>query len=275
MGFKQETKEGTCLFTVPAFSATGLVEHGFTCRLGGVSRGEFSSLNLAFHVGDDPELVRKNRKKVMDLFGQSMDALVAAEQVHGCHVQAVDFRDMGRGSTSLETAIPGTDALMTDKPGIMLSTYYADCVPVFFLDPVNRVIALAHAGWKGTLQSIAAETVRKMTGVYGTDPASCLAAIGPAIGPCCFIVDKPVFDQFNRAVDGLERFCTARGAGTWSVDLPEINKHQLVQSGLQPENITLSGLCTSCRTDIFFSHRKENGKTGRQAAILMLKERGH
>lgn len=273
MGFVQEAKGDTFLFTVPAFSQTGLVEHGFTCRLGGVSQGDFTSLNLAFHVGDDPDLVRRNREKVLHLLGADVDSLVASQQVHGHAVYGVKNQDRGRGSASYDTAIPETDALMTNEPGIVLSSYYADCVPLFFLDPVHQAVALAHAGWKGTVQRIAVETVRHMTALYGTDPEVCLAAIGPSIGKCCFQVDRPVWEQFARQLDFYEKFCFPEGPEKWSVDLPGINAYLLVQSGFKPENITKSGLCTWCRNDLFFSHRKDQGRTGRQAALIMLKER--
>lgn len=271
MGFVKETREDTYLYTVPAFSQTGLVKHGFTCRLGGVSKGDFSSLNLAFHVSDNPDLVIENRQKMVNLFGADLDSIVAAKQVHGHEVYVVGIKDRGRGSVSDDSAIPQTDALITDVPGVALSLYYADCVPVFFLDPVKQVVALAHAGWKGTVQLIAALTIKKMTALFGTKPESCLAAIGPSIGRCCFQVDRPVVDEFARNVDDYEKFCFPHSAGKWSIDLPGMNEHLLVQGGLRPKNITQSGFCTSCSNDLFFSYRKDGGRTGRQAALIMLK----
>ncbi|MGI6686026.1 MAG: peptidoglycan editing factor PgeF [Bacillota bacterium] len=273
MGFIREEKLDTYFYTVPAFSETGLVEHGFTCRLGGVSQGDFASFNLAFHVGDNPESVRKNRRKMVSLLGKDLDSLVAGEQVHSSHIHIVDVNDRGRGSASYDSSIPGTDALITNLPGIILSSYYADCVPVFFLDPINKVIALAHAGWKGTVQNIAGLTIQKMTALFGTDPSNCLAAIGPSIGKCCFQVDQPVLEEFARDIDQYERFCCSQGKGKWFLDLPGINEHLLVQHGLKHQNITQSGICTSCQHEIFYSYRKDQGKTGRQAALMMLRER--
>lgn len=275
MSFIKEERAVTYLFTVPAFSKTGLVEHGFTCRLGGVSAGDFASFNLAFHVGDRPEQVRKNRQKMVTLINGDLASLVAAEQVHGHHVSVVGLRERGRGSTAYDSALPGTDALITNVPGIILSTYYADCVPVFFLDPVHKAVALAHAGWKGTVQQIVVHTVKKMTALYGTNPAECLAAIGPSIGKCCFQVDEPVWKQFARTIENYNKFSSFRVPEKWFLDLPGINEHLLIQNGFRRENITQSGLCTSCHNDIFFSYRKDGGKTGRQAALIMLKERCH
>jgi len=273
MGFVKETKGDTYLYTVPAFSQTGLVKHGFTCRLGGFSEGDYSSFNVAFHVGDNSDLVIKNREKMVNLFGADMDSLVASEQVHGHEVYVVGIKDRGRGSVSYDSAIPQTDALITNVPGIILSLYFADCVPVFFLDPVHQVIALAHAGWKGTVQHIVSLTIKKMTELFDTKPESCLAAIGPSIGGCCFQVDRPVVDEFARYVGGYEKFCFPHSSGKWLLDLSGINRHLLVKGGLRPDNITQSNFCTYCSNDFFFSYRKDGGRTGRQAALIMLNER--
>lgn len=272
MSFVKEKRGDTFLYTVPDFTRTGLVEHGITCRVGGVSEGDFSSLNLAFHVGDDPDLVIKNREKAVKLLGADVHSLVASEQVHGHEIYVVGLNDRGRGSVSYDSAIPHVDALITNIPGVLLSLYYADCVPLLFLDPVHQVIALAHAGWKGTVQLIAPLTIGKMTALFGTEPESCLAAIGPSIGQCCFQVDKPVLDKFAQNIEGYEEFCYSSGPGKWSIDLPGINEHLLIKSGLDPKNITQSCLCTSCSHDIFFSYRKDGGRTGRQAALIMLNE---
>ncbi|MEL7567782.1 MAG: peptidoglycan editing factor PgeF [Dehalobacterium sp.] len=273
MGFAKETIGDTYLYTVPAFSRTRLVEHGFTCRLGGLSKKEFSSFNVAFHVGDNPDIVIKNRKKMVRLLNEDLESLVASEQIHGHEVYVVGIKDRGRGSISYDSAIPQTDALITNVPGIILSLYFADCVPVFFLDPVHQVIALAHAGWKGTVQHIVSLTIKKMTELFGTDPELCLAAIGPSIGRCCFQVDRPVVDEFARYVDGYEEFCFPHGAEKWLLDLPGINRHLLIKEGFRLENITKSDFCTFCSNDLFFSYRKDGGRTGRQAALIMLKER--
>ncbi|ATW24950.1 peptidoglycan editing factor PgeF [Candidatus Formimonas warabiya] len=272
MGFVKEQRENTYFFTVPSFTATNLVAHGYTCRLGGASAGDYASLNLAFHVGDDPVAVRNNRRQVVNLLGSSLDRLVAAEQVHGRNVHVVESRDGGRGSASMEDAILQTDALITNVPGMLLSMYYADCVSIFLLDPVKKAVALAHAGWKGTLQQVARETVHRMREVFGSDPGCCLAAIGPSIGPCCFQVDRPVFEQFAQTFTNPESFCLADGQGKWQIDLPKLNQQQLIRAGIPGENITQSNLCTACNHDIFFSHRQEQGQTGRQAALIMLKE---
>ncbi len=208
----------------------------------------------------------------MNLLDSSLTQLVASEQVHGRKVHIVRKEDMGRGSITLDTAIPGVDGLMTNVPGIMLSSYYADCVPLFFLDPIKKVIALAHAGWKGTLQKIADITLNRMKQEFSSDPASCLAAIGPAIGPCCFRVDRAVLEKFVQSFDDLDHFCFPEDEEKWFIDLPGLNEQQLIRSGILEEHITRSRLCTGCNNNTFFSYRKQNGQTGRQASFIMLKE---
>lgn len=273
MGFLKEKKKDTFIYTVPAFTQTGLVKHGFTCRLGGVSSGDYGSLNLAFHVGDDPDGVVKNREKILNLFGAKLSLLVASQQIHGNEVYVAGNKDRGSGSTSYDSAIPGTDALITNVPGVLLSSYFADCVPVAFLDPINQVVALAHAGWKGTVQRIVLLTIEKMAALFGSRPEACLAAIGPSIGQCCFQVDKSVVDRFAQDIEGYERYCILHSEEKWSLDLAGINEYLLMQGGVKPENITKSDLCTSCHHNYFFSYRKDGGRTGRQAALIMLNER--
>lgn len=258
--------------TIPSFTASGLVAHGYTSRLGGTSTEGYESLNLAFHVGDDPARVLANREKIAQAMGASLDRMVAANQTHGKKVHRVTAADAGRGAREQATAIPDTDALITDVPGILLSTFYADCVSLFFLDPSRPAVGLAHAGWKGTCQKIGAATVQAMTEAFGTDPAGCLAGIGPAIGPCCFQVGPEVLQEFQAAFPHWREFCQPGPDGRWTIDLWQANRLTLLAAGVKPENITLSGLCTSCRDDLFYSHRRGRGASGRQAALIMLGE---
>lgn len=272
MGFFQEKTEDTIFLTIPAFSATGLVRHGYTTRLGGFSQGSYQTMNLGFHVGDLPDAVLANRKRIAGLFGASLDQMVAANQVHGCHVHRVTADDIGRGSRDIVSAIPETDALVTDQAGILLSTFYADCVSLFFLDPGRKAIGLAHAGWKGTCQKIGGETLRVMAAEFGTDPADCLVGIGPAIGPCCFQVNEDVYQEFKKVFDFNQQICLPDGPGKWRIDLWQANRLALIAAGVKAENITMSNLCTSCHPELFFSHRQEAQHTGRQGAFMMICE---
>ena len=259
------------VYTFPHLNDAGLVAHGFTTRAGGVSKGSCQSLNTAFHVGDRESHVKTNRALACQALGIDPGLLVAGNQVHGDIVRVVGETDKGRGAFSEKDALPGTDALVTAAAGVPLASFYADCVPIFLLDPLNRVVALAHAGWKGTALRIGRKTVEKMTAAFGTDPRDCLAGVGPSIGPCCYEVDEKVIDQFRGGISGLPDLAVAVSPGKWKLNLWEANRRVLLAAGLKAENILSACICTSCHSDMFFSYRAHKGKTGRMMAIIMLK----
>ncbi|KJS11536.1 MAG: multicopper polyphenol oxidase [Peptococcaceae bacterium BRH_c8a] len=265
------TEDGNLItLTIPSFTATGAVVHAFTTRHTGVSQAPFDSMNMDFKVGDDPQNVINNRERVCVMLGAGLDRLVAADQIHDDRVLTVDFQHAGRGARSNGDALPGVDALVTAEPGLILSSYYADCVPLFFLDPFSRVVALAHAGWKGSVLRIGEKTIRHMVERHGCRAANILVAVGPSIGPCCYEVDEKVVAQVEKCLPGASH-CAAPGRpGHWWLDLPELNRRVLLQAGIKAANITLSGYCTACREDLFFSHRKQSGRTGRMASFIML-----
>ncbi|PZD93880.1 peptidoglycan editing factor PgeF [Paenibacillus sambharensis] len=249
---------------------------GITGREGGVSGEPWRSLNCAFHVGDDPEAVIRNRQLVTEALGWTLEAWTCAEQVHGTAVFRVMGKDRGSGSVSRESAIPGADAIMTDVPGVLLASFYADCVPLFFLDPVNHAAALAHAGWKGTVGGIARNTIEAMSSAYGTDPASLRCAIGPSIGACCYEVYGPVKEQITEAAERLseengtpaDTLVTRTGDGTARVNLKEINRQIMIKAGILATNIEITKQCTGCLTGEFYSHRVEQGRAGRMASFI-------
>lgn len=243
---------------------------GFTMRTGGSSRAPFSSMNLGLHVDDDSGDVVTNRKQMAHALGIPFDAWVSAEQVHGKNVRRVTAG--GAGSASLDDVIPTTDGLHTDRSNIFLTTFYADCVPLFFIDPSNQAIGIAHAGWKGTIARIAEEMVRAFEADYGTRPQDLLAAIGPSIGDCCYEVDERIVEQVRSAATSWETTVTPQENGKYMLDLGLLNQLILRGSGLLSERITRTQYCTSCRTDLFFSHRREAGRTGRMASFIGWKE---
>ena len=254
---------------------------GITGREGGVSGPPWASLNCGLHVGDDPEAVLLNRALAARAAGWEPDAWTCAEQVHGCRVHRVVRADRGRGASDAASAIPGTDALMTDEPGILLASYYADCVPLIFHDPVKGAVALAHAGWRGTVLEIAARTIEAMEREFGSRPEDVRAAVGPAIGPCCYEVDGPVIE---RALPLAETLAADTGApvetmirvtddGKARLNLKEMNRQIMIRSGIMPGRIAFSSYCTGCRADLFFSHRREGGRTGRMASFIGMRER--
>ena len=258
-------------FSFTHLESSGLVTHGFTTRKGGVSTGFYHSLNTSFHVGDDYDQVRVNRDLACRSLGINPRHLVAGRQVHSDGIKLVEESDLGRGALAYDDALPDTDALITGWRGVPLSSYYADCVPIFFLDPVRQVVALAHAGWKGTVLKIGLKVVERMTESFGTDPRHCLAGIGPSIGPCCYEVDEPVISRFRDAFHCGRELAAEVTAGKWKLNLWEANRRALLEAGLNPVNILTARLCTSCHRDLFFSYRAEKGRTGRMASLIMLK----
>lgn len=246
------------------------ISAGFSTRMGGVSLGEWNSLNCALHVQDVPEHVIENRMKIASVIGFSFESWTCAEQVHGNEVYRVTLEHMGKGRTSRESAIQGKDALITNESGIWLTSFYADCVPLYFFDPVSKAVGLAHAGWKGTVSAIAKVTIQAMIDQFGSRIENVKAAIGPSIGSCCYEVDQKVIDQFRNVDlnDGIE----GKDNGFYWLDLKEINRQIIIKAGIMPTNIEISTLCTACHPEYFFSYRKEKGKTGRMMSWIGLKK---
>ena len=271
IGFTLRTKNSLKYLTIPAFDQTGLVANGFSTRQGGVSEGHYQSLNLGTHVNDDIQKVVENRKILLSALSLDIKDMVAAQQVHGKRVHYVTQADVGRGAVSNETALPDTDALITDQKGIVLTSYYADCVPLYILDPVRKAIGLAHAGWKGTVLKIGLDTIVAMQAQFGTNPKDCLVAIGPSIGACCYEVDERVIAEFKANFKNDANLLSEELSGKAKLNLWEANREVFREAGVPEENITSAELCTSCHNDLFFSYRKEAGKTGRLASIMALK----
>lgn len=236
----------------------------FTTRQGGVSLSPYDSLNLAFHVGDKVENVVKNRAKLCSCLGIKLERLTTAQQVHRDGVVIVDEQLVGSGSKSYLTAIPETDALITDLFNVPLAVFLADCLPVVLVDPVQRVIAVVHAGWKGIEQQIIIRVARMLKKKFGTQGSKVLAFIGPTIGSCCYNVDfkrARIFNKFPGAV--------MKEKGDYYLDLTTLARQQLFNSGLLAKHIFEASMCTSCLEGRFFSYRRR-AITGRQAALAMI-----
>ncbi|KJS84757.1 MAG: hypothetical protein JM58_10385 [Peptococcaceae bacterium BICA1-8] len=263
-------KNGVQLYSIPVFTETGLVKHGFSTRIGGISEEPFQTLNLGFHTGDDWETVKENRRLFAQSLSIPLENIVAANQVHGDKIFKAGTSDRGRGAIEQKTVVKETDALITNEPGVALIAFYADCVPIMFLDPVLKVIAIAHAGWKGTVLNISRKTVEQMGDAYSCQPENILAAICPSIGPCHYEVDTPVISQFQENFNKWERVLKLKSDGKAQLDLWEANRMQLVDAGILGKHITVSEICTYCNPELLYSYRYENGKTGRLAGIIML-----
>lgn len=269
-GFILKEKSGVKYFVIDAFEKTNLVKHCFTTKVGGVSKGYYSGLNLGLHKEDNREDVIENYKIICGILGIEYKHLVASDQVHDNKIYKADKKDLGKGIVR-ESDIIGIDGLITDVKGVPLITYYADCVPLFFLDPVKKSIGTSHAGWKGSVLKIGQETVFRMKKEFGTKPEDLLVGIGPSIGPCCYEVDEPVISRVIEAFPFLwKKLVIDRGNGKWDLNLWETNALQLEEIGVRRENIFVSGICTSCSKELLFSHRRDKGKTGSLAAIIQL-----
>ncbi len=258
-------------YTFPAFDRIPFVRHGFSTRLGGVSQGTFVSMNLSFTRGDDPEAVLENFRRICAAMGVDHEKVVISAQTHTDTVYNVTAEDAGRGITR-ERGYTDIDGLITDQPGVVLCTQYADCVPLFFVDPVRRVVATSHAGWRGTAAGIAARTVDRMVSDYGCRREDILAAIGPSIGHCCFEVDSPVYDAFCQVPLFDDTCFTDDGNGKYHIDLWQVNRKYMLDSGILPENITVTDVCTKCHPDVLWSHRVTGDARGSLAAFISIAE---
>ncbi len=252
-------KDGIVYVTAPE----GLIRtpHAFVGRSGGVSPHPFCSLNAARTVGDAVENVEKNMGLIADSFGFDKKSLVTVRQVHSDKVLVLD--EMGAsGHAGVEA-----DAIVTARKGTPIGVLTADCLPIILVDHARGVIGIVHAGWRGTLKGVTLKAVEAMRTSFGTDPADLVAAIGPAIGPCCYTVNDDVAEGFKGAFGNAGGFI--EGGGPYRVNLREANRYQLVMTGVGVEKIAVERSCTSCRNDLFFSYRKDGGTTGRQLSFVM------
>lgn len=251
-------------------AAPGGAAHAFSTRLGGVSEGVFSSLNLGHTRGDRPEAVRENYRRLLSAAGMpEMGRLVLARQVHGDALRVCTGADAGKGLDRPRDF--EADGLMTDERGLTLAVFTADCIPILLYDPVRRAVAAVHAGWRGTALGIAAKAVRQMADVYGCRPEHLRAAIGPGISRCCFETDGDVPEAMRRAL-GAEAeqmiFPVPGKPGRWRVDLKALNEHWLRRAGVR--EIDRSDECTHCYPERYWSHRRTGPARGSMAALITL-----
>lgn len=267
-----ELAGGVPFLTFDALAGEPGICHGFSTRLGGVSKGIYASMNLGFSRGDSDENVRENYRLLCGAIGIPAERLVFSKQTHKDRVRKVTAADCGTG---ILRPIPydDVDAHMTNEPNVPLLIFSADCVPVFFYDKEHAAIALAHAGWRGTVQKIAAKTVAAMGREYQTKPEQVTVVIGPSICRDCFEIGPEVAEEFLRTwPEAAESGILRKGTGDrYLADLWEANRQALREAGVPEENIFVSGVCTMCRQDLFFSHRGSKGLRGSNAGFLMLK----
>lgn len=247
-------------------AGTSAVVAGFTTRHEGVSRPPYNSLNLGLNTNDSVHNVQGNRSLLTRAFGAKLEQLLTVTQVHGTDILVVDTSNQDvTHFLKIEC-----DGIITNQPGIMIGIGVADCVPVLLFDPGQRVVAALHAGWKGTAAGIVRKGVAAMTADFGTKPCNIVAAIGPAIGPCCYEVDGPVQSAFATEQAIWDQSTTATAKGKWKLDLAAAIRYQLIECGVMPERIETSQQCVSCTQELFFSYRRDKGETGRHLGFIML-----
>lgn len=269
---KLETKDGFPCLTFPALSACEGVSHLISTRLGGVSEGIFSTLNLSFTRGDRSDHVHENYRRVAKALGVSVEDMVFTDQTHTTNVRAVTKEDRGRGVIR-RPVWHDVDGLVTNEPGVCLCAFFADCVPLLFVDTKNRAIGLSHSGWRGTAKRMGEKTVQVMREEFGTDPADLIAAIGPSIGQCCYEVSEDVIVCFREAFSEQfhDELFYKKENGRYQLDLRRACEITLIESGIPKGQISVSDLCTCCNPDLLFSHRASGGKRGNFAAFLTMK----
>lgn len=276
MKFYSSTMQLNNADTVPyltynSLSEINFINHAFSTRLGGVSKGEFTSMNLAFNRGDDENNVTENYKRICKSAGFEYESLTASAQDHHTFVRKVTKENTGVGIYKPRD-LSSVDALITNEKRVTLVTYYADCTPLFFVDTKNKAIGLAHAGWRGTVGRIGEKVIKKMVEEYSSNPSDLVCAIGPAISVCCYEVDKPCADEFYK-LQNLDstKFIFPKKNQKYMIDLLECNRQILVDAGVKPENITLSDVCTNCNSELLWSHRATKGHRGTMSAFMCIK----
>jgi YfiH family protein len=280
-------------FGVAAWRAYPFLTHAFCTRRGGVSKGAFAGLNMSHKEGDNDENIRKNWDIVAATFGVSRENFFQVHQVHGDRIFTID----DAAPQTFDHQPREYDAIITNRPGLALCVKTADCVPVLMVDMEKRIVAAVHAGWRGTALNISGKALRSLSEQYGTRPQDIQAAIGPAIGACCYEVDATVYRAMEshpardkifapRSGSGSEsgaglgtktvmktKTGTGTGVAKWKLNLALANRHQLQEMGVPGANIHNADLCTSCASEWFYSHRKERGITGRMLNFIMINDK--
>lgn len=269
----------------PPLSDITFVVHGFSTRHGGVSKGMFSTMNLcesSSSYKDDPANIKENFIRISDSMGLDPSSLVLSDQVHKTRIKLVDESDRGKGF-AIPRDYKEIDGLITNKPNITLVTRYADCVPLFFVDPVNKAIGLSHSGWKGTVNRIGDITLKEMATAFGSLPKDIMAVIGPSICKDCYEVGEDVASEFMNTFPSKRQNTNIYSENTspiliknnrdrYQLNLWEANRRILLDAGMSSANIHISGVCTACNSQLLFSHRKSKGQRGSLAAFLAIRE---
>ena len=264
--FDEKTVDGVLYLSYPLLEVTGLVKHAFSTRVGGVSEGVYSSMNLSYTLGDEEVRVRENFRRMANAIGVGEEDFIKSAQTHTTNVHQVT-------ADNRYEVLQDIDGLITDVPGLCLVTSYADCVPLYFVDPVHKAIGLSHSGWRGTVGKIGQKTLEMMHEVYGTEAKDVIAAIGPSICQDCYEVSGDVIEHFKWAFDEAywSELFYETGNKKYQLNLWKANERILLEAGILPEHLAVTNVCTKCNSELLFSHRASQGKRGSLAAFLALK----
>lgn len=265
-------KNGVTYLSFPMLEETGLVKHAFSTRLGGVSKGDFATMNFSFTRGDEREDVLENYQRMADVLGVERESCVLTFQTHTTNVRRVTEADAGKGVVR-ERDYRDVDGLITDIPGITLVTFFADCVPLYFLDPVHKAIGLSHSGWRGTVKGMGRVTLEAMAREFGSEPEQMIACIGPSICRDCYEVGAEVAEEFQNAYDKKywDFILTDKGNGKYLLDLWAANSILLQESGIPRKRISVTNICTCCNPELLYSHRRSAKRRGNLCAFMSLK----
>lgn len=262
--------------TFPNLEKTGIVTHMVSTRLGGVSSGIYASMNYSYNRGDVRSAVDENFRRTAEIFHTTPEAFVCSDQTHTTNVRVVTEADRGKGVTCPKD-YTDVDGLVTDVPGLILSTFYADCVPLLFVDPVRKAIGCSHSGWRGTVAEMGRVTVEKMAQVYGSCAEDIVAAVGPSICQECYEVSADVAKQFEALFSkehyrfvNMDEILYVKENGKYQLNLWKANEAVLLGTGIRRENLSVTDICTCHNPDYLFSHRASHGKRGNFGAFLML-----
>lgn len=267
-----QEKNGVDYLTFPAYSDFKYVKHLFSTRTGGVSSGIYSAMNLSFSRGDRDEAVLENYKRIASVLNCKITDFVCTDQTHTTNVRRVGLADRGKGIVC-EKDYRDVDGLITDDKGVVLTAVFADCVPLFLLDPVKKAIGLAHSGWRGTVNKMAGCMVHSMAESFGCEASSLIVGIGPCICQKCYEVSEDVAEQFLENFENAEEngiVVKGENKGKFQLDLVKANKAAFLESGVLEKNIQTSGICTCCNSQVLFSHRASHGKRGNLGAFMEL-----
>lgn len=254
------------------FDSVGIMEHGITTRAGGVSKGMFATLNLSYTRGDDRTAVDENYHRTAISLHAEISDFVLTDQTHTANVRAVTHADCGKGILR-DRDYHDVDGLITNEPGIVLAAFFADCVPLLFVDPIQHVVGVGHSGWRGTVARMGREMLLAMGNAYGSRPEDIFCAVGPSICQPCYEVSEDVAARFMEEFPGAgEKLCYPAAPGKYQLNLWKANEIVLKEAGIRPGHLAVTNICTCCNPGLLFSHRASHGKRGNFGAFIKLKK---